>query len=89
MLTFNCLAAAKRGAALLKVQCSNNVGQADPWTSHEALVPGAAGSSDVGSMHFDATANGDLIHVVVKIPASAASLSGKLFGRLAATETTP
>ena len=89
VLTFNCLAAAKRGAALLKVQCSNNVGQADPWTSHEALVPGAAGSSDVGSMHFDATANGDLIHVVVKIPASAASLSGKLFGRLAATETTP
>ena len=69
-----------------KVQYSKDLGQADLWTSHEAVVPGAVGSSDVGSVHFEATANGGLIHVVATVAASEASTDGKLFGRLQATE---
>ncbi len=80
VLTFDCLSAANRGAALLNVQYSNDLGQLNPWTS--ALVPGVIGTSDVGSVHFVATANGGLIHVVATIPASG-SAAGKLFGRLA------
>ena len=86
VLTFNCLSAANRGTALLKVQYSKDLGIIDPWTNHEAAVPGAVGVSDVGSVHFVATANGDLIHIVATIPASEASTSGSLFGRLTASE---
>ncbi|MCX6872193.1 MAG: hypothetical protein NTW21_00055, partial [Verrucomicrobia bacterium] len=86
VLTFDCLSAAGRGTAALTVQYSKDLGQADLWTNHEAAVPGAAGSSDVGSVHFEAAMIGDLIHVVATIPASEASTDGKLFARLMATE---
>ena len=86
VLTFDCLSAANRGAALLKVQYSKDLGITDLWTAHEAAVPGAVGISDVGNVHFVATTNGDLIHIVATIPASGASASGSLFGRLTATE---
>ena len=82
ILTFDCLATADRDTAVLKVQYSKDLGITDPWTSHEAAVPGAVGSFDVGSVHFEATANGDLIHVVATIPASEAAPGTKLFGRL-------
>ena len=86
VMTFDCLGAAARGAAVLKVQYSKDLGLTDLWTDHEAVVPGAAGSSDVGSVHFEATANGDLIHIVATIPAGEASTDGKIFARLLATE---
>jgi hypothetical protein len=81
VLTFRCLKTAHRGAAVLKVQYSNDIGQADPWTSHEALVPDADGP--VGNVVFDITADADpaFIKVRAEIPASAAP-AGKLFGRL-------
>ncbi len=83
VLTFDCLNAADRGDAVLNVQYSNDLDQLDPWVA--ALVPGVIGTSDVGSVHFEATANGDLIHVVATISSAEAS-AGKLFGRLMATE---
>ena len=86
VMTFDCLSAAARGAAVLKVQYSKDLGQSDLWTGHEAEVPGVVGSSDVGSVHFEATENGGLIHVVATVAASEASTDGKLFGRLQATE---
>jgi Bacterial Ig-like domain len=85
VLSFTCMKAAKRDGAVLKLQYSNDLGQADPWTSHEALVPDADGTD--GGVFFDTTAdtNPDLIRVRAEIPASAASPAGKLFGRLHAT----
>jgi hypothetical protein len=82
VLTFRCLKTALRGAAVLKLQYTNDLGQADPWTSHEALVPDADGT--VGSVVFDITPDADpaFIKVRAEIPASAASPAGKLFGRL-------
>jgi hypothetical protein len=86
VMTFDCLAAAARGTAVLKLQYSKDLGVADLWSSHEVAVPGTEGSSDVGYVHFEATANGSLIHVVASVAASEASIDGKLFGRLQASE---
>lgn len=85
VLTFRCLKTANRGSAVLRVQYTNDLGQADPWTSHQALVPDADGT--VGSVVFDTTADADpaFINVRAEIPTSAASPAGKLFGRLLAT----
>ena len=84
VLTFDCLSAANRGAAVLNVQHSSDIGQLDPWAA--ALVPGTAPVSvTVGGVDFVTTANGALIHVVATIPAGNAA-AGKLFGRLKATE---
>jgi autotransporter-associated beta strand protein len=85
VLTFRCLKTANRGAAVLKLQYTNDLGQADPWTSHEAVVPDVDGT--VGGVVFDTTADADpaFINVRAEIPASAASPAGKLFGRLYST----
>ena len=82
VLTFRCLKTANRGAVVLKVQYTNDLGQADPWTSHQALVPDVDGT--VGSVDFVTTADADpaFINVRAEIPASAASPAGRLFGRL-------
>jgi len=80
-MTFDCLSAADRESELLNVQYGNDLGQLAPWT--DALVPGDIGSSDVGSVHFEVTANGNLLHVVATIPSGEAP-AGKLFGRLEA-----
>jgi hypothetical protein len=85
VLSFRCLKTANRGPAVLSVQYSNDLGQTDLWTSHEALVPDADGT--VGSTVFDTTPDADpaFINVRAEIPASAASSAGKLFGRLYST----
>ena len=86
VLTFRCLTTAKRGAAVLKVQFSNDLGQADPWASHEAVVPAADGT--VGSVYFDTTADADpaFINVRAEIPSGAAPPDGRLFARLYSAE---
>jgi hypothetical protein len=88
VMTFDCLAATARGSAALKLQFSNDLGAADPWTGHEVAVPGAVGSfPDTGSgVSFEVTANGELLHVVATVAASRASADGKLFGRLKGAE---
>ena len=85
VLTFRCLKTALRGPSVLKVQFTNDLGLADPWTSHEALVPDTDGT--VGSVYFDTTPDSDpaFIQVRAEIPAGAASPGGKLFGRLYST----
>jgi hypothetical protein len=79
-LTFRCLKTANRGAVQLKVQFSNDLGQADSWVNHEAVVPDADGT--VSGVIFDTTSDGDYIDVVAEIPAS----SGKVFARLSGVE---
>ena len=81
-IVFRCLKTAKRGGAVLKLQYSNDLSQADAWTSHEAVVPDA--DSTVNGVVFttSANANPDLINVRAEIPADTASPSGKLFCRL-------
>ena len=82
VLTFRCLKTALRGTSLLKVQYTNDLGQPDLWTSHEALVPDADGP--VGSVVFDTTPDADpaFLNVRAEIPLTAASPAGTLFGRL-------
>jgi methionine-rich copper-binding protein CopC len=85
VLTFRCMTTANRGAAVLKLQYTNDLGQADPWSSHAAVVPDVDGT--VGGIFFDTTPDADpaFINVRAEIPASAASPTGKLFGRLYST----
>ena len=82
VLTFRCLKTANRGPAVLKVQYSNDLGQSDPWASHEALVPDASGT--VGVVVFAITADADpaFSNVRAEIPASAVTATGRLYGRL-------
>lgn len=88
LMTFDCLAAAARGSAVLNVQFSNDLGAADPWTGHEVAVPGTIGSfpDTGGGVSFEVSANGELLHVVATVAASKASADGKLFGRLKGAE---
>jgi hypothetical protein len=85
VLTFRCLKTALRGAAVFEVQYTNDLGLADPWTSHQALVPDADGT--VSGVFFDTTTDADpaFLNVRAEIPAGAASSGGKLFGRLYST----
>ncbi|MCX6873811.1 MAG: DUF6288 domain-containing protein [Verrucomicrobia bacterium] len=85
VLRFRCLKTANRGAAVLKVQSSDDPGQPSQWASHEAVVPDADDS--VGSVVFATTPDADpaFINVRAEIPASAASPAGRLFGRLYST----
>ena len=82
VLTFDCLATADRGTAVLNLQFSKDLGVTDPWSSHQVAVPGEVGATTVGGVNFTVTANGSLMHVVAEIPASAASPGTVLFGRL-------
>ncbi len=86
VLEFDCLPAAERGAALLNLQHSSDLGFADVWTS--ALVPGVIENSTVNNVDFvvtDPGAPGGPLRVVATVQVSQAA-SGKLFGRLNATE---
>ena len=85
VLTFRCLKTANRGAAVLKVQYSNDLNQTDLWTSHEAVVPDADDTVNGVVFTTSANANPDIINVQAEIPAAAAAPGTKLFGRLAAT----
>jgi hypothetical protein len=82
ILTFRCLKTAYRGDAVLKLQYNNDLGQSDLWTNQQAVVPDTDGT--VGNVFFDTTADADpaFINVRAEIPSSAASPTGKLFGRL-------
>ena len=85
VLTFRCLKTANRGAVLLKVQYSNDIGQPSQWANHEAVLPDADGT--VGGVVFAITPDADssFINVRAEIPAIAASPVGKLFARLYAS----
>ena len=85
VLNFTCLGLANRGAAVMKLQFSKDIGQSDSWTSHEAQVPGENDTVNGVVFVTSAHANPDLINVQATIPASAASPGGKLFSRLLAT----
>jgi hypothetical protein len=87
VLKFQCLDAASRGPAALKVQSSKDLGLADLWHANEAAVPEPPGGT-VNGVVFVVTENAvdpTRNDVVATIPLSEAP-SGKLFGRLSGTE---
>ena len=80
ILSFRALKTANRGGYVAKVQFSNDMGATDLWTNNEAEIPDT--NSTVNGVVFDTTDAGDYIDVTATIPASKASASGGLFGRL-------
>ena len=89
ILTFSMRNAANRGSASLSTQHSSDLGVADLWdaTNNESLVPEGPGTGIVvGVVSFDVMANGNFNDVQATIPAGEGNGSGKLFGRLIASE---
>jgi hypothetical protein len=89
ILTFSMLNAANRGSASLSTQHSSDLGVTDLWNAlnNESLVPEGPGTGIVvGVVSFDVAANGNFNDVQATIPAGEGNGSGKLFGRLSASE---
>lgn len=82
VMNFSILNSSNRGAAVVRLQYSNDLGITDPWTGNTVVVPDASGT--VGGISFVVTANGNMNQIQATIPASEASSSGKLFSRLSA-----
>jgi len=81
-MTFRCLKSTARGAAVLKLQSSSDLGLSDPWTSHEASVPESSSTVNGVLFTISADADPDFINVIAEIPAT----DTKLFTRIMATE---
>jgi hypothetical protein len=80
-LTFRCLKSSLRDGVPLKIQFSTDLGDTDPWTSHEVAVPDA--NATVNSVVFEISDNGDYLQVIADIPAT----GNKIFARLSAVPT--
>ena len=85
VITFRCLKSASRIAAVLKLQYTNDLGLADSWTNHEAVIPDVDGT--FANVFFDISSDADpeFINVRAEIPANAALPTGKCYGRLHST----
>ena len=84
VLTFNCLPTADRGAAVLSVQHSSDLGVTDPWIGAE--VPDADdGPTNGVSFVVDTVSEAPLNKVTATIGLGEAA-GGKLFGRLHADQ---
>ncbi len=77
-MTFSMLKSADRGAAMVELEHSSNLGISDPWTS--VLVPETSGGPTSG-VSFNVDSSGALNSVTAIISSSEAA-AGKLFGRL-------
>lgn len=77
ILYFRALNAASRGAAVVSIQHSNDLGIADPWFT--VIVP--ENTTNVSGISFVVTPSGNMNQVTATIPASESS-AGKLFGRV-------
>lgn len=84
ILNFSMRNAANRGASVLKLQWSTDLGLSDLWSTNEAVVPEVSGTVD--GVTFVITPGEPLNGVVATIPAGEAAGGGKLFGRLQASE---
>ncbi len=88
-MSFNCLPAAARGGATLKVEHSSDLGVLDSWTATTGVVPDATNAVPDNNVTFVVGAGPvgppALNSVTATISASAAA-GGKLFGRLKAIE---
>jgi hypothetical protein len=85
VLEFTCLKAANRGASVLKLQYTGDLGSSDPWTGNEVLVPDTAAT--VGPVTFTVpSVNPDphLVNLRATVPTSAAPPGTRLFARLKA-----
>ena len=80
VMNFSILNSSNRGAAVVRLQYSNDLGVTDPWAGNTVVIPDLSGT--VGGISFVVTANGNMNQIQATIPASEASSSGKLFGRL-------
>jgi hypothetical protein len=77
-LTSRCLKSTKRGGAQLKNHSSNDLGIADLWINHEALVPDADGT--INGVIFDTTEDGDFINITADVTATKSKLFVRLHG---------
>lgn len=84
VLSFSMRNAAHRGASVLKVQWSTDLGVSDLWSANEVVVPETSGT--VNGVMFVITPGDPLNGVVATIPSGEAGGGGKLFGRLEGTE---
>jgi len=82
VLSFKMLNSSQRGAAVLRLERSSDLGLSDPWMENSITVPDESGT--VGGVDFEVTPieGTNLNEVVVTIPASVANGTGKLFVRL-------
>ena len=81
VMTFSMLNLATRGAAVLNLEHSGDLGVTDAWAP--GVVPET--TSTVGAVSYVVTPNGSLNDVVATIPSSEA-LNSQLFGRLEGEE---
>lgn len=81
-LSFKMLNSTKRGAAVLSLQYSRDLGVSDPWTNHTIQVPDTTGPAGGVDFVISPLAGTDCNQVQVMIPASAAGGTGRLFVRL-------
>lgn len=79
----------KRGAAVLNLQYSNDLGVADPWIRHTIPVPETSGTVGVVAFTITLIDGTDLNQVQATVPASAAGTEGKIFLRLTAEIPVP
>ncbi len=84
-LSFKMLKSTKRGAAVLSLQYSRDLGVSDAWTTHTIQVPDV--TSTVSGVSFVITPISGTDHNQVQaiIPASAAGGTGKVFARMGGT----
>lgn len=82
VMTFSMLDSASRGTATLSIEHSSDLGVNDPWTT--VAVPDASGGPASG-VTFVVSGSGTLDVTATVDPAEAGG-TGKLFGRLKATE---
>ncbi len=89
VLNFRLRKSSARGAALLQLQTSWDLGQNDPWDDHTVTVPDTNGT-DGGVLFVITPVDGqDYIQVQATVPASAAGGTGRVFVRLNGTLPTP
>ena len=88
ILVFDCLAIADRGSAELRVEHSSDLGVGDPWEATVDEVPDSDDAVADNGVTFvvDEVVVDPLHRVTATIDSAEAGGSGRLFGRLEATE---
>ncbi len=81
-LSFKTVKSTKRGASVLSLQYSRDLGVSDAWTSHAIQVPEVTSTVSGVSFVITPISGTDHNQVQATIPASAAGGTGKVFARM-------
>ena len=85
-LSFKMLNSTKRGASVLSLQYSRDLGVSDAWTSHSIQVPDVTNTVSGVSFVVTPISGTDNNQVQATIPASAAGGTGKVFARMSGAQ---